>query len=160
MRVLSVDPGLSGGIAVFDNGELELVFRMPTLPITKTKRRLDVSTLGGLIGDGIDWVITEKSQSFPIMGKVQNFSLGYQFGVITGLIEGHGCRSMAVRPQEWKKLILVGYNQKDKSASIDYCLKRYPDYSKLTDGEADAICIGLFGLESNGGALRMACATK
>lgn len=156
MRVVGIDPGLKGGIAIFENGEFQVVYKMPTMPITKTKRRLDVYRLRVRIA-GSDLVVVEKSQSFPVMGKVPNFSLGYQFGVIVGMIEGlnrplekgYQCASLLVRPQEWKKVILVGYNQKDKSASIDYCLKRFPLLGKLgelTDGEADAICVGLYGL--------------
>ena len=37
MRIIGIDPGLSGGIAILENNKIEKIFDMPVMPDGKKK---------------------------------------------------------------------------------------------------------------------------
>jgi crossover junction endodeoxyribonuclease RuvC len=54
MRIIGIDPGLSGGIAILDNSKVIELFDMPVMPDgKKNKRQLNSALLVKLIKDNI-----------------------------------------------------------------------------------------------------------
>ena len=154
MRVIGIDIGFKGAIALIDNGHINII-PMPVNKGNKTYLNLPQIT-DYIFGVNPDLIVIEKVSAMPKQGVVSVFRFGEQFGMIQGIcctLYSPGC--LLVRPQEWKKKILEGYPKGDKSASIKYVQEKYPYVSLLptersrkpSDGMADAICIAEWGLK-------------
>lgn len=168
MRILGIDPGFDGGAAtVADNGVLVDYNPMPILRETvgKKKKRViksyDLNGLKKLIGAERPYtlVVIEKIQTRPGQNVASVGKYMEGFGLLQGLCFGMGRSYVLVRPQDWKKQILVGYDRSKKESSVLYVYRRWPlsDLRGNKDqihGQADAICMALYGewLYNNGGA--------
>ena len=54
MKIIGIDPGLSGGVAVLENNKVKFIFDMPVMPEgKKNKRQLNSAQLAKLIKDNI-----------------------------------------------------------------------------------------------------------
>lgn len=131
-RILGVDPGLSGAIAVFDGGDLVSVYDMPTLDITKgkTKRReLDAANLARTFGLGVvDHVFVEQVGAMPRQGVSSTFSFGKSYGIIIGILAALQIPMTLVTPQKWKKALQLG---SDKEVSRRRALQLWPQHAEL-----------------------------
>lgn len=166
MVTVGIDIGFNGGIAFNRDGKITALHTMPTNALIgwKTKKGnfkkrqvLDIlslkSILSGLNCDD-DLVVFEKLQGMPDQSSVATFCFGEQYGIIQGLLVGLGLRYVVIRPQEWKREILKGYNTKDKGSSVLYVQRKYPNVNLLKtnrsrkphDGMADAICLAEYGM--------------
>lgn len=146
-KIVGIDPGLSGGIAIWSGGNLSEAFAMPVIK----GAGLNLHQIANAL-DNADLVVIEKATAMPGQGVTSMFSFGLVYGVLQGLCAGKKIPFEIVTPQSWKKQILAG-TQKDKAAAIDYCTRNYPNISlipegcrKPRDGIADAICILLYGV--------------
>lgn len=169
MRILGIDVGFSGGLAVItDEGVLieyqpmpVIISRKPTgrkskktgKEIIKVTTYLDIPALATLIDDmGPDIAVIEKVSSMPKQGIAGAFRFGEQYGAIQGILCAFRISQRFIRPQEWKARVLAGYDSKDKGSSLLYVKRRWPvnkieGTKQQREGQADAICIAL----SNGG---------
>ena len=102
-RILAIDPGMSGGLAHYDNGRVTL----EPMPATD--------------GDIRDVMINYLSQSDVVyIEKVGGyvggkgapgsamFNFGYNVGYLHGLIASMNLRMIEVTPQRWQKTISAG----------------------------------------------------
>lgn len=152
-RIIGIDPGLSGGVAVIDASTKEAqAWPMPTHPDTGT---VDERALWNILieyprKETAVWV--EKAQAAPRQGVVSMFNYGVGFGIVlatTRLLYGD---VRLVRPTVWKKTLGLS-GQPGKESTILFVEQRYPDVNlvrprcrKPHDGMADAICIAHYGL--------------
>ena len=148
MRVIGIDPGMKGGIAILDT-EANKMRAIPT----------------PLIGKEIDYrkiydefmfyepsiIVVEKVHAMPKQGVTSMFNFGLGYGAIVALATVSTARLVLVTPQMWKKHILAGTN-KDKDAAIQFCNHTYPNVNLILprcrnahDGMADAICLAHYG---------------
>ena len=148
MKVIGIDPGMKGGIAILD---------------TETNQMKAVPT--PLIGKEIDYrrvhealtfyepsiVVVEKVHAMPGQGVTSMFNFGLSYGAIIALASVSKARLVLVPPQMWKKHVLAG-TSKDKDAAIQFCNQTYPSINlvlprcrKPHDGMADAICMAHYG---------------
>lgn len=154
--VLSCDPGRLGAIAVFQHGQLTQVDETPDIPI-KLLRMLNRLKTHNKIQDTA--VIVEQCPLIPFMNlKGIHYQLT-EYGKILGIILAIGVTSIQVLPATWQADILPGrpkkklgekphqFKKRAKQFSIDSMQRRYPDFVINTDGSADAIAIGLWGLK-------------
>jgi crossover junction endodeoxyribonuclease RuvC len=155
MIVLSIDPGLSGAIAVFTNDLLVAVIDTPTHELTrngKTKRQISASGLAAIFRDyKPDHVIVEKVTAQPGNGSVSMFSFGRSFGLIEGIVGAFEIPATYVMPAVWTKGIGRGAG---KDASRARACELYPSHQKSfsrvkDDGRADAVLIGAWYLKGN-----------
>lgn len=110
--IISVDIGLSGGIAFFDTVSQELlsVYSMPTIQIKskdKTKNILDLAKLKFILEIPKEHkesalVIFENVHAFPGQGSVATATLMEQKGIIRGLAAGLGYDEFPVEPKTWQ----------------------------------------------------------
>ena len=155
MIVMSIDPGLSGALAVFDGHDLIAVLDMPTHELTrngKAKRQIAATDLAGVFCQNRPrHVIVEKVSAMPGQGVTSMFSFGRSLGIIEGIIAAYNIPVTYVTPGVWTKGIGRGAG---KDASRARACELYPSYQKQfarvkDDGRADAVLIGAWYLKGN-----------
>ena len=160
MRVLGIDPGLSGAMAVVDTAsDCLLVGDIPTVSIAhgKGKRaQINVWAMRNWIRDAgpIDLAIVEQVSAMPGQGVTSMFRFGQTFGLCQGVAIGLGIRTKLVMPRTWKKEMKVG-REKDQARQIATDL--YPfnvdDFRRKKDVDrAEAALIAVYGMRTNGAA--------
>lgn len=159
MKVVGIDPGNSGGMAVCEDGEVIGAIPMPShkiTPVKKTYTVVDFELVAKFLkANNPDKVYIELVGARPGQGGVSMFNFGYSTGGLHGICAALGIPVETVRPQEWKKVCFG--NKKgagDKEDAIAFCQLNCPDVSLLptkrsktpSDGIADAICISIYGM--------------
>ena len=109
MIVMSIDPGLSGAIAVFRHTDAALVdvIDMPTHELTrngKAKRQISASALAGIFTQHDPrHVVVERVSAMPGQGVTSMFSFGRSFGIIEGILAAYNIPATFVMPSVWTK---------------------------------------------------------
>lgn len=152
--IAGIDPGLDGGIAVLRDDLPPVVHVMPTLPTGQgSKRTLNIPRIMQLLLDyGPDLVLVEKQQAYPKQGGVSNFTTGYGFGALCGLLTGLEMVCQIVRPAEWAKALGVTGKAKGGNAAL-VAGRLFPGVSLLAtsrcykphSGVVDALLIAEWG---------------
>lgn len=147
--IIGVDPGLSGGIAVFYPRRMELVTcEIPTLKSgVKNKKEVDIYS----VCDFLDiWekpvhcrAVIEKVSAMPGQGVTSMFNFGQSYGIMKGLLAAHRFPIEYISPQKWKRDLKLG---KNKDESRELASRIFPDNSKdwklkKHDGRAEAALI-------------------
>jgi hypothetical protein len=167
-RVVSIDPGANGGIAVFDEDGLELV-DLYTIP--KVKDKIDYSALANLLREVIDsrtTVVLEEVHSIFGSSAKSNFSFGHINGVLLGIILSTGRPYVLVQPKEWQKVVWTNQDKvykpgkakqttDTKATSLLAAKRLFPktDFTKSAkskiphDGLIDAALIGKWYIHGN-----------
>jgi len=150
-RVLGVDPGKSGALAVFDDGELTFVDDMPVV---------DKQVSGALLADLIDEIfhyhpdsrvaVVEVVHSMPKQGVASSFDFGRSYGVVLGVLAHARIRVEPAQPATWKKTMHLS---SDKELSRRRALERWPGHTetfklKKHADRAEAALIALWWIES------------
>lgn len=140
MRIVGIDPGITGGIACLEAGKLTGLVTMPVADGWCSG--YDLQDILRLLHPDI--VVVEKTQAMPKNGSIASFSLGMNTGIIYGVVETLGYPLTKMRPIDWKRANgLVG---KDKKASRALATELWPEWKasfKLVknDGVAEAALI-------------------
>ena len=157
MRIIGIDPGLSGAIAILDDNKIKELFDMPVMPDgKKNKRQLNSALLVKLIKDNIknleDTVmVVEQVNAMPGQGVTSMFNFGQTFGAIKGICAALGLPIFFVRPAKWKKHFELINSSKD--ASRTKAIEMYPSISeqlskKKDVNKSDAILIARYYSET------------
>ena len=157
MRIIGIDPGLSGGIAILDDNKVIELFDMPVMPDgKKNKRQLNSALLVKLIKDNIknleDTVmVVEQVNAMPGQGVTSMFNFGQTFGAIKGICAALGLPIFLVRPAKWKKHFELINSSKDSSRTK--AIEMYPSISeqlskKKDVNKSDAILIARYYSET------------
>ena len=157
MRIIGIDPGLSGGIAILDNSKVIELFDMPVMPDgKKNKRQLNSALLAKMIKDNIknleDTVmVVEQVNAMPGQGVTSMFNFGQTFGAIKGICAALGLPIFLVRPAKWKKHFELINSSKDSSRTK--AIEMYPFISerlskKKDVNKSDAILIARYYSET------------
>jgi crossover junction endodeoxyribonuclease RuvC len=153
MKIIGIDPGLSGAIAILENNKIKELFEMPVMPEgKKNKRQLNSAQLVKLLKDNFDKkeeisVVVEQVNAMPGQGVTSMFNFGQTFGAIKGVCAALGLPIFFVRPAKWKKHFELINSSKD--ASRTKAIEMYPaisdQLSKKKDvNKSDAILIARF----------------
>lgn len=155
MRIIGIDPGFKGGLALFDGKECLECFKMPIKEV-KERKNIDGSIIAKYLSvNKVDKAYIEFVHSMPGQGISSAFYFGRGVGIIVGACEAIGVEVVEISPPKWKKKILgEEYTHLDKSGSIDFCKNNFPKLNLMAtkrskvehDGMADAICIGYYGV--------------
>ena len=157
MRIIGIDPGLSGGIAILENNKIKEMFDMPVMAEgKKNKRQLNSALLAQLIKDNIEdindsVVVVEQVNAMPGQGVTSMFNFGQTFGAIKGICAALNLPIFFVRPAKWKKHFELINSSKD--ASRTKVIEMYPSIaeklSKKKDvNKSDAILIARYYSET------------
>lgn len=151
MSVLGIDPGTTGAIAALgDDGQLLGIVDVPVFEIGG-KKRIDVHTLGAMLGRYADAeaAVIELVGAMPGQGVSSMFSFGFATGVVHGAIGALMVPIVTVTPAKWKAHFKL---PKDKDAARQLATRRWPAtdlFRRVKDaGRAEAALIGLYHLET------------
>ena len=157
MKIIGIDPGLSGGIAVMENNKVLNIFDMPVMPEgKKNKRQLNSAQLSILIKENIKSnenvaIVVEQVNAMPGQGVTSMFNFGQTFGAIKGICAALELPIFFVRPSKWKKYFELINSSKDSSRTK--AIEMYPALSnqlakKKDVNKSDAILIARFYSET------------
>ena len=150
MRIIGIDPGLSGGIAILDDLKIFDIYDMPIMSEgKKNKNQLNSAQLvniikKNIISNGDTFLIVEQVSAMPGQGVTSMFNFGQTFGSIKGICAALNLPIFFVRPAKWKKHFDLINSSKD--ASRTKVIEMYPSISprlskKKDVNKADAILI-------------------
>ena len=153
MRIIGIDPGLSGGIAILDDLKIYDIFDMPIMSEgKKNKNQLNSAQLVNILNKHVlkkenTFVRVEQVSAMPGQGVTSMFNFGQTFGSIKGICAALGLPIFYVRPAKWKKHFELINSSKD--ASRTKVIEMYPSISsRLTKkkdvNKADAILIARY----------------
>ena len=157
MKIIGIDPGLSGAIAILENNRVLDVFEMPVMAEgKKNKRQLNSAQLVKLLKNNISKnedvsVVVEQVNAMPGQGVTSMFNFGQTFGAIKGVCAALELPIFFVRPSKWKKHFELINSSKD--ASRTKVIEMYPSFSKQLAkkkdvNKSDAILIARFFAET------------
>ena len=159
MLVIGIDPGITGAICFFEDGELKDVIDMPTMASgNKNKKQINGSQIFNEISlrtqnyksENIN-VIVEQVSAMPGQGVTSMFNFGQSFGILKGICSAMQLPMYFVRPTKWKKYFNLINSEKD--ASRTKAIEVFPYFSselsrKKDSNKADAILIASFYYET------------
>ncbi len=153
MRIIGIDPGLSGAIAVLDNNKVLKIYDMPVMAEgKKNKRQLNSAQLVNIIKENIENreetnVVVEQVNAMPGQGVTSMFNFGQTFGAIKGVCAALNLPIFFIRPSKWKKYFELINSSKDSSRTK--AIEMYPSIAnqlakKKDVNKSDAILIARF----------------
>ena len=153
MKIIGIDPGLSGAIAVLENNKVVKIFDIPVMSEgKKNKRQLNSALLVNLLKENIQkdedvTVVVEQVNAMPGQGVTSMFNFGQTFGALKGICAALELPIFFVRPSKWKKHFELINSSKD--ASRTKAIEMYPKLSsqlskKKDVNKSDAILIAKF----------------
>ena len=153
MRIIGIDPGLSGALAILDDLKIFDIFDMPVMSEgKKNKNQLNSAQLVNIIKKNIltdkeTIIIVEQVSAMPGQGVTSMFNFGQTFGAIKGICASLNLPIFFVRPAKWKKHFDLINSSKD--ASRTKVIEMYPSISerlskKKDVNKADAILIARY----------------
>tara|TARA_Y100000816_G_scaffold279583_1_gene252011 strand:+ start:1272 stop:1766 length:495 start_codon:yes stop_codon:yes gene_type:complete len=159
MIIISIDPGISGSICFFENGNILDVIDMPTMTDgKKNKRQVNGAQIFNEISKRIKnienknvRVVIEQVSAMPGQGVTSMFNFGQSFGILKGICSAMQLPMYFVRPAKWKKYFNLINSEKD--ASRTRAIEIFPYFSsqlskKKDTNKADAILIASFYYET------------
>ena len=159
MLIIGIDPGVSGSICFFKDGQILDVIEMPTMNEgKKNKKQVNGSQIYNEIVKRIDKdivsntrVVIEHVTAMPGQGVTSMFNFGQSFGILKGICSAMQLPMYFVRPAKWKKYFNLINSEKD--ASRTRAIEIFPYFSsqlskKKDSNKADAILIASFYYET------------
>ncbi len=157
MKIIGIDPGLSGAIAILKENKVLGLFDIPVMSEgKKNKRQLNSAQLVNIIRentlkDDEVVVVVEQVNAMPGQGVTSMFNFGQTFGAIKGVCAALNLPIFFVRPSKWKKHFELINSSKDSSRTK--AIEMYPslsnELSKKKDvNKSDAILIARFYSET------------
>ena len=157
MKIIGIDPGLSGAIAVVQNNKVLAIYDMPVMTEgKKNKKQLNSAQLVNIIRENTGnedeiAVVVEQVNAMPGQGVTSMFNFGQTFGAIKGICAALKLPIFFVRPSKWKKHFELINSSKDSSRTK--AIEMYPSLanqlSKKKDvNKSDAILIARFYSEN------------
>ena len=153
MKIIGIDPGLSGAIGILENKNVLKLFDMPVMAEgKKNKKQLNSAQLVNIIKKNINKsddvaVVVEQVNAMPGQGVTSMFNFGQTFGAIKGVCAALNLPIFFVRPSKWKKYFELINSSKDSSRTK--VIEMYPSLSsqlskKKDVNKSDAILIARY----------------
>ena len=155
MLIIGIDPGISGAICFFENGEVKDIIDMPVMADgKKNKKQINGSQIYNEIFSRTKnhlkkdiHVVIEQVSAMPGQGVTSMFNFGQSFGVVKGICSAMQLSMYFVRPLRWKKYFNL--LKTEKEASRSKAIEIFPYISskllrKKDSNKADAILISSY----------------
>ncbi len=155
MLIIGIDPGISGAICFFEEGQVIEIIEMPLMADgKKNKRQINGPQIYNEISSRITkfqkkdiFVVIEQVSAMPGQGVTSMFNFGQSFGVLKGICSAMQLSMHFIRPAKWKKYF--GLIKTEKDASRTKVIEIFPYISsqlsrKKDSNKADAILIASF----------------
>lgn len=159
-RVLAIDPGKLGGIATISRDEVR------AMPLIYNKSGVDAEKLlEMMMVFDPSHIIIERQWTRPGQGGVSSGTTMYNYGILRAVSDIYVSQAertvdegpvivITPTPRKWQKLVIPDAKKGEtKAASINFCVRRYPQVSllrssrcrKKSDGLSDALCMAHAG---------------
>ena len=155
MIIVGIDPGISGALCFFSNGNVIDVIDMPTMAEGKKNKKQvngrqifnEILNIKNKFAGHKIYVVVEQVSAMPGQGVTSMFNFGQSFGVIKGICSAMELPIFYVRPAKWKKYFNLINAEKD--ASRTKVIEMFPKISqklsrKKDNNKADAILIAKY----------------
>ena len=155
MLIIGIDPGISGSICFFEDGNIVDVVEMPTMAEgKKNKKQVNGAQIFNEINKRIKdkdkqnvRIVIEQVSAMPGQGVTSMFNFGQSFGILKGICSAMKLSVYFVRPAKWKKYFNLINSEKD--ASRTRAIEIFPYFSsnlskKKDSNKADAILIASY----------------
>jgi hypothetical protein len=144
MKILGIDPGLSGAYAFLTNAGATV----GDLPVVG--KAIDAAELHRIIyAERPDVAVVEAVSAMPGNGAVSMFNFGKSVGAIHAVLACVGVRTVLVTPSVWKKHFKL---DRDKEKSRALAIRTFPQTTGLSrkrdDGRAEALLLALYHQET------------
>ena len=155
MLIIGIDPGISGAICFFENGQVKEIINIPVMADgKKNKRQINgPQTYNEILKRIKNYpqkdiiVVIEQVSAMPGQGVTSMFNFGQSFGVLKGICSAMQLSMFFIRPAKWKKYF--GLIKTEKDASRTKVIEIFPYISselsrKKDSNKADAVLIASF----------------
>lgn len=152
MRILGIDPGVDGAVALWDSGTITRFIDMPTTT-HGTSREIDGRALWEHLSwlqhmQPVDCCFLEETHAMPKTGSQGNYSQGMSKGTIVTALRIATIPIQRVAPATWK--LKSGLRGKEKVASLYLARELFPnrasDLKRAKDhNRAEAMLIARYG---------------
>ncbi|UTU08173.1 hypothetical protein CcrC1_gp484 [Caulobacter phage C1] len=152
MRILGVDPGTKGALAILDTVKWTVaIIDMPLEIGTKGKEKVSAQGVLEVVRAAApDAAFLEEVHASPQMGVTSAFSFGDGYGCTRTAILAYGCALWPIRPQVWKPAMKA---PKDKKQATTRASQLVPAAHSILfgprggayDGRAEALLLSLYG---------------
>ena len=155
MLIIGIDPGISGAICFFEDGQVKEIIDMPVMADgKKNKRQVNGPQTYNEILKRVNKfakkdiiVVIEQVSAMPGQGVTSMFNFGQSFGVLKGICSAMQLSMFFIRPAKWKKYF--GLIKTEKDASRTKVIEIFPYISselsrKKDSNKADAVLIASF----------------
>ena len=123
MLIIGIDPGITGALCFFEDGEIKDVIEMPNMADgKKNKRQINGPQIYNEISNRTEGlskknvaVVIEQVSAMPGQGVTSMFNFGQSFGVLKGICSAMQLPMYLVRPAKWKKYFNLIKTEKDAS---------------------------------------------
>lgn len=177
MKIVGIDPGMTGALAVLDGGEVVAVEDLPVVHVRNTAGKLRGEYIQYKLVEYLErWrghVFLEKQQAFPGTGArcpvckqargqgvVSTGTTMEGFGMLKGMLAALRIPYELVPSVTWKRAMLEGLGR-DKSHSLSKARALFPtvDLGRRKDaGRAESLLIAEYGRRMLNGGLTKAAA--
>lgn len=158
MRILGVDPGAHGALALIEGGRLLAVADMPMLRVRRgktDKAEVDGYSLASLIKElRPDIAYVEQVGGLPGQSSPAAFNFGRAAGAVEYTLKALGIRVEMVPPVTWKKRLKIN-DGKDgsRAAAMRYWPSEAEKFKRVKDNDrAEAALIAEYGRQELTGA--------
>lgn len=149
-RIIGVDPGVNGALALLEDGALVDVADMPCTITNRSdgriRRRVDAAGLSQILAR---WqprlALVEMVHASPGMGVGSAFSFGHTAGTIEATLTLAGCDVRQTHPSAWKRAMGVPADKAETVASATDLFGAAHWPRKKDHGRAEAALIALYG---------------
>jgi crossover junction endodeoxyribonuclease RuvC len=151
-KIIGIDVGLDGAIAMMRGETLTGIVDMPTVSLTrngKAKRQISIPELIAILDEfKPEEAYCERVFAMSGQGVTSVFSFGRSLGAIEGVLAARLIKTTLVTPQTWQKSMGVSGGKDGARARAMELFPWNVDYFKLKkhDGRADAALIACWGL--------------
>ena len=151
-RIIGIDVGLNGAIAMMQGETLTGIVDMPTVSLTRNgvaKRQISIPELIAILDEfKPEEAFIEKVFAMAGQGVTSVFSFGRSLGAIEGVIAARSIKATLITPQTWQKAMGCSGGKDGARARAMELFPYNVDYfkRKKDDGRADAALIACWGL--------------
>lgn len=150
MVIVAIDPGASGGVAIWDKG-IQNIYKCPK-DVVKMASIINSSKTTSWISenDGIVAYI-EQVHAFPTDARSSAFKFGANYGKWLGILGAYKIETILVSPQKWMKYFKEKFkfklpkNKTERKRKLKEMATKYTD-KRVTLYNSDAILIAMYGV--------------
>ena len=147
MKVVGIDPGVTGALALHEGGKLTALQDMPVFD-----SRVDGAEIASILkAMQPDCVFIEDTHAMPRNGSIALFKLGLNTGIVIGVVQSLSHPLFRIRPAKWKSK--MGVTKLDKNGVRGIVREMYPDwascFARVKDhNRAEAVLISRYGVSA------------